>query len=150
MRRHLRNPWVWVAAALLFAVWLFWPRTVNSPAPGETPPHTSAPASTPAALRAPANRGLGLPADFPREAGDTVALILRGGPFPHPQDGNVFGNREHRLPERPRGYYHEYTVETPGLSHRGARRIVTGGQPPDVWYYSDDHYDSFRTFEVTR
>ena len=85
---------------------------------------------------------------MPRQALDTIALIHAGGPFPHRQDGSTFGNRENRLPRMPRGYYREYTVETPGLSHRGARRIVTGGRPPDVWYYTDDHYDSFRRIEV--
>ena len=60
----------------------------------------------------------------------------------------MFGNREQRLPQRSRGYYREYTVDTPGLSHRGARRIVTGGDPPEAWYYTDDHYDSFRSFHV--
>ena len=89
-----------------------------------------------------------LPDFLPAEARDTIALIERGGPFPHPQDGSVFGNREGRLPAQPRGYYREYTVHTPGLDHRGARRIVTGGQPPATWYYTDDHYDSFRAFTV--
>ena len=82
------------------------------------------------------------------EARDTIALIRRGGPFPHPQDGSTFQNREGLLPANPRGWYREYTVETPGLSHRGARRIVTGGDPPEAWYYTDDHYDSFRAFTV--
>ncbi|PJK14972.1 ribonuclease [Lysobacteraceae bacterium NML07-0707] len=84
--------------------------------------------------------------NLPDEAWQTIALIQRGGPYPHRQDGTVFGNRERRLPSKPRGYYREYTVATPGLGHRGQRRIVTGGQPPDVWYYSDDHYQSFRKF----
>jgi len=91
-----------------------------------------------------------LPAFLPIEAHDTLALIARGGPFPHRQDGSVFGNREGHLPARPRGYYHEYTVDTPGLDHRGARRIITGGQPPEMYYYTDDHYNSFRSFQVTR
>ncbi len=87
--------------------------------------------------------------DFlPREAHATLRLIARGGPFPYRQDGAVFGNRERRLPSMPRGYYREYTVDTPGLNHRGARRIVTGGQPPAVYYYTDDHYDSFRRFDM--
>ncbi len=91
------------------------------------------------------------PAAFlPAEAHATLRLIAQGGPFPHSQDGSVFGNRENRLPSKPRGYYREYTVETPGLGHRGARRIITGGQPPDVYYYTDDHYDSFRSFQVAR
>ena len=60
----------------------------------------------------------------------------------------MFGNREGLLPRQPRGWYREYTVDTPGLRHRGARRIVTGGNPPREWYYSDDHYRSFRSFHV--
>ncbi|MEO8364990.1 MAG: ribonuclease [Pseudoxanthomonas sp.] len=95
-------------------------------------------------------RGDVLPAFLPPEAHETLRLIARGGPFPHPQDGSVFGNREKRLPSQPRGYYHEYTVDTPGLSHRGTRRIITGGQPPVVYYYTDDHYDTFRSFQVPR
>ena len=101
--------------------------------------------ATPAAA---ADTSDSLPAFLPAEARDTVALILRGGPFVHRQDGSVFGNREGRLPRQPRGWYHEYTVETPGARDRGARRIVTGGTPPSEWYYSDDHYGSFRRFDV--
>lgn len=58
----------------------------------------------------------------------------------------MFGNFEGLLPEHERGYYREYTVPTPGLKHRGARRIVTGGTPlddPPEMYYTDDHYESF-------
>nr|WP_298249648.1 ribonuclease domain-containing protein [uncultured Halomonas sp.] len=80
----------------------------------------------------------------------TLRLIERDGAFPHSQDGTTFFNREGRLPQQPRGYYREYTVETPGLSHRGARRIVTGGRPPEVFYYTADHYDSFRILEDRR
>ena len=89
-----------------------------------------------------------LPAFLPPEARQTLELIERGGPFPHRQDGSVFQNREGRLPRQSRGYYREYTVDTPGLDHRGARRIVTGGQPPREYYYTDDHYESFRRFEI--
>lgn len=77
-------------------------------------------------------------------------LIARGGPFDHRQDGGVFGNYEGLLPKQQRGYYHEYTVETPSARNRGARRIITGGTPPIVWYYTEDHYRSFRRFEVNR
>ena len=91
-----------------------------------------------------------LPAFLPPEARHTLALIAHDGPFPHRQDGVVFGNREHLLPGKPRGYYHEYTVETPGAHDRGARRIITGGTPPVVYYYTDDHYRSFRQFTVPR
>jgi ribonuclease T1 len=72
----------------------------------------------------------------------TLALIERGGPFPHAKDGTVFGNREGRLPAQPHGYYREYTVPTPGAKNRGARRIVRG--KGGETYYTRDHY---RTFE---
>jgi ribonuclease T1 len=81
-------------------------------------------------------------AELPLEAQDTFHLIKQNGPFPFPRDGVVFGNRERQLPAHPRGYYHEYTVKTPGARNRGARRIVCGVVPE--CYYSDDHYQSFR------
>jgi len=80
--------------------------------------------------------------ELPPEARDTLRLIKQGGPYPYRRDGMVFGNREHRLPQQPRGYYHEYTVQTPGVRTRGARRIVCGPLPE--CYYSADHYRSFR------
>jgi len=79
--------------------------------------------------------------ELPPEARDTLALIDEGGPFPYERDGVVFGNFEGILPDEPRGYYHEYTVETPGSRDRGARRIVTGAS--GEIYYTDDHYESF-------
>jgi ribonuclease T1 len=83
---------------------------------------------------------------LPPEGRQVYELIGRGGPFRYEKDGVVFGNRERQLPSRKRGYYHEYTVSTPGSRDRGARRLVCGGQtrPPEVCYYSDDHYASFR------
>ena len=87
------------------------------------------------------------PEALPPEARATHQLIFRGGPFPHSKDGTVFGNRERQLPPRPRGQYREYTVRTPGVSHRGARRIVCAGLPPtqpETCYYTADHYTSFR------
>lgn len=81
---------------------------------------------------------------LPAEARETLALIRRGGPYRYRQDDSTFGNRERLLPSQPRGYYREYTVVTPGSRDRGARRIVAGGQPPTVFYYTDDHYRSFR------
>lgn len=81
---------------------------------------------------------------LPAEALATLALIERGGPFPYRKDGTVFSNRERLLPARPRGYYREFTVPTPGAGDRGARRIVSGGDPPEVFYYTDDHYRSFQ------
>lgn len=84
---------------------------------------------------------------LPSQAQQVLLLIDAGGPFPYEKDGTVFGNRERILPSNKRGYYREYTVVTPGVTHRGARRIVCGGrrlQKPDACYYTDDHYASFR------
>jgi ribonuclease T1 len=80
-------------------------------------------------------------ADLPPEAAATLALIQNDGPFPYDQDGAVFQNREGILPHEAAGYYREYTVETPGSSDRGARRIVAGSE--GELYWTDDHYDSF-------
>jgi ribonuclease T1 len=84
---------------------------------------------------------------LPAQATDTVRLIRSGGPFPHPHnDGVVFGNREAHLPQQGRGFYHEYTVPTPGAHNRGTRRIITGGGPatdPPQYFYTSDHYASF-------
>jgi ribonuclease T1 len=79
--------------------------------------------------------------DLPAQATQTVALIQAGGPFPFDRDGVVFENREGLLPDRPSGYYHEYTVPTPGASDRGARRIIRGSG--GELYWTDDHYRSF-------
>jgi ribonuclease T1 len=81
-------------------------------------------------------------ADLPYEARQTVRLIDRGGPFPYERDGVVFGNFERLLPRRERGYYREYTVPTPALNHRGARRLIMGRG--GELYYTDDHYRTFR------
>ncbi|KQX48018.1 MULTISPECIES: ribonuclease domain-containing protein [unclassified Streptomyces] len=81
-------------------------------------------------------------ADLPPEARKTLGLIARGGPFPYAKDGTVFSNFERVLPRKERGYYHEYTVKTPGERDRGARRIVTGRGGETYW--TDDHYETFR------
>ena len=70
-------------------------------------------------------------------------LIERGGPFPSRRDGVIFGNFERRLPIRQRGYYHEYTVPTPGARTRGARRIIAGDTSHGEYYYTEDHYRTF-------
>lgn len=83
---------------------------------------------------------------IPHQADETITRITTGGPYPYPDnDDHRFGNYEGHLPAAARDYYREYTVDTPGVSHRGARRIVTGsaGAGIDVWYYTDDHYESF-------
>lgn len=85
--------------------------------------------------------------EVPSEGYAVISTIQDGGPFDYPDnDGQRFGNYEGELPEQPKGYYREYTVTTPGLGHRGERRIVTGGgtpEHPDVYYYTADHYQSF-------
>jgi ribonuclease T1 len=80
--------------------------------------------------------------DLPSEARDTLKQIEKGGPYAFDRDGIVFGNFEKRLPIKERGYYNEFTVKTPGVKHRGARRIVTGKSGEK--YYSDDHYKTFK------
>ncbi|MGW0423608.1 ribonuclease domain-containing protein [Streptomyces sp. NPDC003015] len=79
---------------------------------------------------------------LPSQAHDTLDLIEQGGPYPYSQDGVVFQNREGVLPSESTGYYHEYTVITPGSSTRGARRIVTGEKSQED-YYTADHYATF-------
>jgi len=84
---------------------------------------------------------------LPVQGQETMARIREGGPFRYEKDGTIFGNRERLLPREKRGHYREYTVPTPGLRHRGARRIVCGGQQPrspEACYYTEDHYSSFR------
>lgn len=88
-----------------------------------------------------AGEGISLAA-LPAEARATLSLIQQGGPLPYSRDGVVFNNFEKLLPLKPRGYYREYTVKTPGRKDRGPRRIVAG-QTGD-YYYTEDHYRSFR------
>jgi ribonuclease T1 len=85
--------------------------------------------------------------ELPVQAQETHRLVHAGGPFPYAKDGVVFGNRERLLPRKARGFYREYTVKTPGARNRGARRLVCGGLPPtapEVCFYTDDHYASFK------
>lgn len=108
-----------------------------------TRPGTQAPASEAVAPTTDLESGLPFVDldSLPPEAAETVALIGSDGPFPYDQDGAIFQNREGILPDQPASYYHEYTVETPGLPDRGARRIVTGAA--GQLYWTDNHYDSF-------
>jgi ribonuclease T1 len=81
-------------------------------------------------------------ADLPSEGRETLRAIKQGGPFAYDRDGVVFGNFERALPKQPRGYYHEYTVKTPGVRSRGARRIISGSS--HEYYYTGDHYQTFK------
>ncbi|WP_412539900.1 ribonuclease domain-containing protein [Longispora sp. K20-0274] len=113
-----------------------------APATGGSPNSKPRPKPT----TAPPTPGSGLKtikvADLPAEGRRTLTLIDQGGPFPYKQDGVIFENRDRRLPQKASGYYHEYTVVTPGESDRGARRLITG-EDGDL-YYTADHYDSFQ------
>lgn len=85
---------------------------------------------------------------LPVQARQTLDLIRRGGPYPYPtHDGSVFRNSEHRLPVEPAGFYREYTVPTPGSEDRGARRIIAGRD--GTYWYTADHYDTFRRIDVS-
>lgn len=83
---------------------------------------------------------------LPKEAQRTLEDVRAGGPFAYSKDGSRFGNYERQLPRRSREYYREYTVRTPGVRHRGARRIVCGGdqRAASECYYTEDHYNSFK------
>lgn len=132
VRRRKAQPLALVIVALAVIITGWWQQSGTPAATG-----AGAPASPPPA----ASRLDGIPAAERPQLERTLALIERGGPFPHKKDGTVFQNREGKLPQRPRGYYREYTVPTPGASNRGARRVVQG-RDGDTWYTSD-HYNTF-------
>jgi ribonuclease T1 len=113
------------------------------------PPATAGPTGRPTATSRPGADGLPTVAvaALPVEAQQVLRLVDAGGPFPYSQDGAVFGNVERLLPAHPRGWYHEYTVRTPGSRDRGARRIISGQD--GARYYTADHYDSFARVEGT-
>lgn len=139
--------------------------TPTSTTPSPAPTTATAPATTPTTVPATPttvtsitvtptvaqNSISGLPActtmELPDQADLVIGDILAGGPFDYPDnDGVRFGNYEGILPDESSNYYREYTVETPGLNHRGPLRIVTGGTQatdPEVWYFTEDHYESF-------
>ena len=162
MRRH-HHLWL-TAAVVLIGLWAWTQQSRNGalhapdPAPTATTPANRSDPSTAIAFpttTTPSNHTPHYPGLLPREAHAVLDDIARGGPYDYRQDGNVFQNRERRLPSQPRGYYREYTVETPGSGDRGPRRIVTGGgigggSLPREYWYSDDHYRSFRRFDVVQ
>ncbi|MCH9682442.1 MAG: hypothetical protein K0V04_13480 [Deltaproteobacteria bacterium] len=139
------------------------PRGSNTPSPTAAPPSARPSAGPPSAADRPAQPSTGPPSRsgstpspgaagrsglpqitrgrLPPEARETLADIASGGPYDFSKDDTVFHNRERLLPRRKRGYYREYTVVTPGLRHRGARRIVAGSS--GELFYTDDHYATF-------
>ena len=140
--RRLAPFLVFAAVVLLF----FLAEWAGSATPGCTLAPEPASQSNPAAVsEAPVQQtqsGTVSLSSLPREAADTLRLIKQGGPFPYSKDDTVFSNYEGLLPAKSKGYYHEYTVITPGSPDRGARRIVAGA--PGEYYYTGDHYASFR------
>ena len=144
---------VLLAAAAILVVWFFTP-TQDDPARSGSPSAVPSATSTDDETGFPPTAGVdpdsGLPyvaeASLPAEARDVLERIDGGGPFQYPgNDDEVFENREDLLPDQPLGYYREYTVPTPGVGGRGARRIVTGDG--GEYYWTDDHYDSFSRIE---
>lgn len=144
-----RRTWAGLLVAVLTAALVWWAQGDGS-APTTTEPTPSGSVSALPTELDSLDPESGLPlvalADLPPEAADTVELIDSGGPYPYDEDDGVFGNFEELLPDRERGYYREYTVETTGLDHRGARRIVAGSQ--GELYWTSDHYQSFE--RITR
>ncbi|MER7581740.1 ribonuclease [Kitasatospora sp. NPDC097691] len=124
------------------------PSTSQPSTAGSAAPKPSAPKPSPPS-------GVWVPADpaladvcrtkLPSQAQDTLGLIAKGGPYPYSRDGIVFENRESRLPRKSDGYYHEYTVVTPGSDDRGTRRVVTGNAGEQYW--SGDHYATFQEID---
>ncbi|WP_035854282.1 ribonuclease domain-containing protein [Kitasatospora azatica] len=102
--------------------------------------------ATTAAAHAPASGAGVCQSKLPSQARDTIALIAKGGPYPYRTDGVVFENREGRLPKHTSGYYHEYTVVTPGSGDRGTRRVVTGTVGEEYW--TGDHYATFQRIDL--
>ena len=133
---------VFVAAYLLFT-WLesgsLVPDFTQTSAPAQQQSGPTSTGQQPVAVAGPGEISVG---DLTPEGRDTLTLIKKGGPFPYAKDGTVFSNYEGLLPKQSGGYYHEYTVITPGSHDRGARRIVAGSA--GEYYYTSDHYRSFK------
>ena len=140
MRRAL------VVGIIVVLTVLGWLLADGTGSPGTVTPPVARPSSSSApTLATDPEKGLGWvePAALPAQARTTIGLIEAGGPYPYAKDGVVFGNRERLLPRQPSGYYHEYTVPTPGSGDHGARRIISGDGGRQL-FYTDDHYASFR------
>jgi ribonuclease T1 len=114
-------------------------------AAGAAPAHHSGSASSGVACSASRTGPSGIPVltvtQLPAQAIATLRLIASGGPYPYTEDNTVYGNYSDALPRERYGYYHEFTVVTPGSATRGARRVVTGAGGED--YYTADHYVTF-------
>ncbi len=142
---RLKEPRTWIGAvlAVVLALVVWWVDQDGGAEPDATP-SSSATAGRNAteAVLDPAS-GLRWVAEsaLPAEARQVLVAIEDGGPFVRQKDGSTFGNYEGVLPRKGRGHYREYTVPTPGVSHAGARRIVTGDA--GEYYWTADHYQTF-------
>ena len=135
----------------LFVICLALVGLTESPAPCQTldwprPPHHANAATVLPPVRIDTIAFAALPAEAQRVAFALHHHIHNTPHFFH--DGAIFYNDEGQLPPHRVGYYHEYTVPTPGLHERGARRVIVGGAPPRVWYYTANHYRTFQRFQI--
>ena len=135
---------IWLIIPFIAIVMWWWWGNVG---PQPEPDHYEGPASSQGPERIDPDSGLPWvnEAGLPSDAKNTLELIKTGGPFPYPPDDQVFGNFEGILPKEAKGYYREYTVETPGSDDRGPRRIVVGSG--GEYYWTTDHYQSFERIE---
>lgn len=144
MARRVRRPQL-ALLALLLAIGIGYGVRAATRDPG-VPARTSALSST-AVVRVSLST-VSLSA-LPVQAVQVVHEIEAGGPFAFgANDGVVFDNNEHRLPIHGTGYYHEYTVPTPGSAGRGTRRLITAAA--GEYYYTGDHYEHFQRVDLTR
>src|SRR5574337_1412391 len=82
--------------------------------------------------------------ELPAEAKQVLDLIASGGPFYYPNDdGKFYRNRGADLGGGP--YFREFTVPTPGVSHRGKRRLVISDRA--LVYFTACHYDRIQRSE---
>lgn len=95
---------------------------------------------------------------------DLITKIINCDQLPFKQDGQIFSNKEKKLPVMPYGYYQEYTLIVPkdadhtfyvgntqytaypSYSVRGPERLVIGGG--QRIYYTPTHYDSFVEIKI--
>ncbi len=61
--------------------------------------------------------------------------------------GDYFGNYEGQLPKARGRKWTECDIDTNGRNSRGARRLIFSDD--GLFYYTDDHYESFRQLVVT-
>ena len=126
--------------------------TATSPAPANEAPTATSPAPPPSApepggellVRGVTVRDLDGRIAWRGDVdlGPVLARIEAGERDSHRNDGGVFGNREGLLPGRPRGYYREYVVRTPGIAHAGPQRLIVGDG--GELFYTADHYATFQ------